>query len=98
MSSAWWIRVGLILLSLFWAGYTLTPTFLAESAQERLNRQKEEAEGKTNGIKTESEKLREDIKERIPAAINLPSWLQEDIQKAVDLVKAGNIKERGKIP
>jgi preprotein translocase subunit SecD len=83
MSSAWWIRVSIILLSLFWAGYTLTPTFLAESASDRLTLQAEEAKGAAEGKETESAKIKKDIKERIPAATELPLWLQKNIQADV---------------
>ncbi len=83
MSNAWWIRVGVILFSLLWSVYTLTPTFLAESAEERLARKAEEAKVQSESQKTDSQLLEEDIKERIPAATELPLWLKKDINEAV---------------
>jgi|GEM_PF-131268 len=83
MSSSWWIRVGVILLSLLWAAYTLTPTFLAESADQRLARKAEEAKNQKENQKTESQILEDEIKERIPSAVDLPLWLKKDINEAV---------------
>ena len=83
MSSAWWIRVSIILAALFWAAYTLTPTFLAESAADRLAMQAQEAKGAAEGKETESAIIRKDIKERIPEAAELPLWLQKDIHADV---------------
>ena len=83
MSSAWWVRVSIILTALLWAVYTLTPTFLAESASERLTMQAQEAKGAAEGKDTESAIIRKDIKERIPDASELPLWLQKDIRADV---------------
>ena len=83
MSSAWWVRISIIITVILWAIYTLMPTFLAESAAERLEMQAKEAQGASEGKETESAKLKKDIKERIPAAAELPLWLQKDINKDV---------------
>ena len=88
MSNSWWIRVGVILFALLWSVYTLTPTFLAESAEQRLARKAEEAKVKNQNEKTDSQILEEEIKERIPAATELPLWLKKDINEAVFDCKA----------
>ena len=54
----------------------LIPTFLAESAQDRLARQAEDAESSTAAQKSAKE-------ERLPEAAKLPLWLREDILSEV---------------
>lgn len=72
MSRIWWMRLLTIVVIVFWASYTLLPTFLEESAQTRLQAQAEDAKsaGVTNKLKSD---------DRLPEAKELPKWLREDL-------------------
>jgi protein-export membrane protein SecD len=72
MSRAWWIRIFIIVGILLWGGYSLTPTFLEDSAQNRLAAQADQADSAAK-----SKKIEED--DRLPEAKELPLWLREKI-------------------
>lgn len=98
MPRQWWTRFSIIIITLLWGAYTLTPTFLADSAEERLAQQAKDAQSPVeklqkqldDGLITQEEfdkqmdsldgksqvSLQEQVKRRVPDAVDLPIWLQ----------------------
>ena len=72
MSRAWWFRISIVALVLVWAVYVLTPTFLAESAQDRLSAQADAAQSAADRKSVEED-------DRLPEAAHLPSFLLKPI-------------------
>ncbi|MBM76324.1 MAG: protein translocase subunit SecD [Proteobacteria bacterium] len=72
MSRAWWFRISIVALVLVWAVYVLTPTFLAESAQDRLSAQADAAQSAADRKLIEED-------DRLPEAEHLPSFLLNPI-------------------
>jgi preprotein translocase subunit SecD len=68
MRNPWMARILIILIVLCWGGYTITPTLLQESVEDRLTAQ---ADAANNGV--------EEDEDRIPEAAHLPI----DIKKYV---------------
>ena len=75
MRNPWIVRVLIILAVMLWGAYTITPTLLQESAEERLSEQ-------ANNAETASTKETADIdddEDRIPESLHLPLFLRDHV-------------------
>ena len=70
MRNPWSFRILIIIAVLLWGGYTITPTLLQESIEERLSAQANEAESAANQASIQ------DKDDRIPEAEHLPASLK----------------------
>lgn len=72
MRNPWIVRVLIIVCVMLWGGYTITPTLLQESAEERLANQADAA----STAKEQEVSAIDDAEDRIPEAEHLPSSLR----------------------